>query len=407
LRETPAFTSVKAMTALLVLLAAAAGLAVGFWVARERRRTSPAERARAASMSAIEAGIANVINLLNNRLSAIGGFAGLVERGTLSARDREALDSITAEARAAAEIVRDLVHLVQPPGPASGAAHLPSVMSTVLEAQRAELDETGIDTTLDIDPSVTLVAGRHADLEILFRRLLRFAQVRLASVPSPRHLTWVTRPIGASVIVIQIDNGPALPTQARHDLNYFRPTDPSFAGHLELALAQRVAETCGAALRVEPGERGGAEATVTLIPSRLLDAPPRRTRTSGGSVPPGRVLVADDDDANRRALSQLLQSHGHEVVTAVDGVEALERLAATRFDAVVVDLQMPRLGGRGVYEEVQRREPALARRFVFVTGDDVRAASHEFLADVQQPTVRKPYEIADLLAAVEAVAGPS
>jgi hypothetical protein len=59
-----------------------------------------------------------------------------------------------------------------------------------------------------------------------------------------------------------------------------------------------------------------------------------------------------------------------------------------------------------VYEEVQRREPGLARRFVFVTGDDVRAASHEFLAEVPQPTVRKPYEIADLLAAVEAVAGP-
>jgi two-component system NtrC family sensor kinase len=135
--------------------------------------------------------------------------------------------------------------------------------------------------------------------------------------------------------------------------------------------------------------------------------PPRRSRTSGGTAMPGRVLVADDDAANRRALAQLLQSQGHEVITAIDGVEALERLAINRFDAVVVDLQMPRLGGRGVYEEVQRREPDLARRFVFVTGDDVRAASHEFLRQVAQPTVRKPYEIADLLAAVDAVAGPS
>jgi hypothetical protein len=48
----------------------------------------------------------------------------------------------------------------------------------------------------------------------------------------------------------------------------------------------------------------------------------------------------------------------------------------------------------------------MARRFVFVTGDDVRAASHEFLRQVPQPTVRKPYEIDDLIAAVNEVSGP-
>lgn len=363
-------------------------------------------RTRARLLSALEAGIANVINLLNNRLSAIGGFAGLVEQGPLSPRDRDALDSIVAETRAAAEIVRDLVHLVKAPGPGDGAAHLPTILSSLLDAERPALVAEGIEATLDVQPLVSLVAGREADLENLFQRLLRFATVRLQDAPAPRLVTWVARPMGASVIVTQRDTGPALPEVASHDLDYFRPADPSFAGHVELALAQRVAETCGAALRVEPGEGGGAEVTVTLIPSRLLEAPPPRTRSSGGTLAHGRVLVADDDAANRRALSQVLQSQGHEVVTASDGVEALEQLASARFDAVVVDLQMPRLGGRGVYEEVQRREPELARRFVFVTGDDVRAASHEFLQNVPQPTVRKPYEIADLLAAVDAVAGP-
>jgi CheY-like chemotaxis protein len=392
-----------AMSVAIILFAAAAGVAAGFAIGRARR--SRLATPRPGSVSALEAGIANVINLLNNRLSAIGGFAGLVERAPLSARDREALDSIASETRAAADIVRDLVHLVRPPGPAAGAAHLPSVLSGVLEARRPALAAAGIDATLDIDPTVSLVAGEEGDLDNLFERLLRFAVVRLAQAPPPRSVTWAARPIGASVIVTQRDSGPVLPALASHDLDYFRPADPRFAGHVELALAQRVAETCGAALRVEPAEDGGADVTVTLIPSRLLEAPPRRPRTNGTGAP-GRVLVADDDAANRRVLSQLLQSHGHEVITAQDGVEALERLAAARFDAVVVDLQMPRLGGRGVYEEVRRREPDLARRFVFVTGDDVRAASHDFLESVPQPAVRKPYEIAELLAAVEAVAGP-
>ena len=395
------------MTVALVLLAAVLGLALGF-LAGSRRARGTAAAAPSQPLSALEAGIANFINLLNNRLSAIGGFAGLVDRGPLTARDREALDSIAAEARAAAEIARDLVYLVQPPGQTSGAAHLPSVLSAVLDGQRLELLEAGVEVGVDVDPGVSVVAAPRADLENLFRRLLRFALVRVVRGAEPRRVSWTARPIGASVIVTQLDSGPPLPTDASHDLNYFRPADPTFLGHVELALAQRVAERCRAALRVEPAasEGNGAEATVTLIPSRLLE-PPRRTPTGGTPAQPGRVLVADDDDANRRALAQLLQSQGHDVVTAADGVEALERLAADHCDAVVVDLQMPRLGGRAVDEEVQRREPGLARRFVFVTGDDVRAASHQFLTQVPQPTVRKPYEIAELLAAVDSVAGPS
>jgi CheY-like chemotaxis protein len=379
-----------------------ASLAVGAGVGLVLSRRA---HARVRAFSALEAGIANVINMLNNRLSAIGAFAGLVERGTLSARDREALDSIAEEARAAAEIVRDLVHIVKPPSRGDGATHLPSVLQGVLDARRVSLAAGEIETSLEVQPPVTLVAGRPADLENLFQRLLRFAEVRLQHASGERRISWVARPIGASVIVIQLDSGPDLPAKASHDLNYFRPSDPGFSGHLELALAQRVAETCGAGLRVEPGATGGAEVTVTLIPSRLLEAPRSRVRSSPPGVQRGRVLVADDDAANRRALMQLLEMHGHDVTTAADGVEALEHLAKDRFDVIVVDLQMPRLGGRGVYEEVQRTTPDLARRFVFVTGDDVRAASHEFLQQVPQPTVRKPYEIDDLLAAVNEVSG--
>ena len=74
------------------------------------------------------------------------------------------------------------------------------------------------------------------------------------------------------------------------------------------------------------------------------------------------------------------------------------------FDVVIADLQMPRLGGRGLYEQASDLHPALARRFVFVTGDDARPISHEFLSRAGQPTVSKPYHVADLIAAVNEIA---
>src|SRR2546430_6535915 len=83
-----------------------------------------------------------------------------------------------------------------------------------------------------------------------------------------------------------------------------------------------------------------------------------------------RILVVDDDAVNRQAMRLLLEREGHEVVAVENGLEAIERLgpASDRFDAVVTDLQMPRLGGQALYEGPRGQRPLLAEGFVFVTG---------------------------------------
>lgn len=59
----------------------------------------------------------------------------------------------------------------------------------------------------------------------------------------------------------------------------------------------------------------------------------------------GRVLIVDDQEANRLLLRDLLESQGHEVAEAVDGVEALERVAAAAPDVVLLDVGMPGIDG--------------------------------------------------------------
>jgi DNA-binding response OmpR family regulator len=72
-------------------------------------------------------------------------------------------------------------------------------------------------------------------------------------------------------------------------------------------------------------------------------------------------------------------------------------------DAVVLDLRMPRMDGREAFARIRERWPGLARRVVFVTGDDVGAEWSEFVRATGQPALRKPFEIAELLAALAAV----
>jgi two-component system response regulator MprA len=71
--------------------------------------------------------------------------------------------------------------------------------------------------------------------------------------------------------------------------------------------------------------------------------------------PAPKLLVVDDDPALARTLRVALGIEGYEVECAVDGADALQRLGAARFDAVVLDVSMPRLDGLAVCRRMRER----------------------------------------------------
>jgi len=73
----------------------------------------------------------------------------------------------------------------------------------------------------------------------------------------------------------------------------------------------------------------------------------------------GRVLIVDDQEANRLLLRDLLESQGHEVTEAVDGVEALQRVADAAPDVVLLDVGMPGIDGFEVCRRL-KADPATA-----------------------------------------------
>ncbi|MGB7032642.1 MAG: response regulator, partial [Syntrophobacteria bacterium] len=57
------------------------------------------------------------------------------------------------------------------------------------------------------------------------------------------------------------------------------------------------------------------------------------------------VLCVDDDPGIRDLLKEIITRLGHSIITAVDGIDALEKLAADHFDIVITDINMPRMDG--------------------------------------------------------------
>jgi chemosensory pili system protein ChpA (sensor histidine kinase/response regulator) len=105
-------------------------------------------------------------------------------------------------------------------------------------------------------------------------------------------------------------------------------------------------------------------------PARVAAAGAGRERESHGSltaIRKGRVLLVDDSISVRKFVGQMLEKAGFDVTTAHDGAEALARLGEAGFDVLVTDLEMPRLNGYELLEDVRRRPSTRAIPVVILT----------------------------------------
>jgi two-component system alkaline phosphatase synthesis response regulator PhoP len=115
-----------------------------------------------------------------------------------------------------------------------------------------------------------------------------------------------------------------------------------------------------------------------------------------------RVLVVDDDLPFLEATRTMLEEHGYDVVTAHDGSEGLRRAECESPDLIVLDVMMPRRSGLCVLEHIGHRGRP-GPRIVVVSaneGDRHEQLAREKGADLY---LRKPFEMRDLLAAVDSL----
>jgi CheY-like chemotaxis protein len=125
-------------------------------------------------------------------------------------------------------------------------------------------------------------------------------------------------------------------------------------------------------------------------------------RGDAGARGPGRVLIADDDPQMRRLIRGVLRRDGFEVVEAGDGLDALEVVERGGVDLVILDVDMPRLDGLGVLEELRAQVRTACLPVIVLTaqhGETEEKAldlgAHDYLG--------KPVQTRSLVARVRAV----
>jgi len=167
----------------------------------------------------------------------------------------------------------------------------------------------------------------------------------------------------------------------------------------------------------DPESREGIDATV-MKPVKwrhLCDALGMGTRPSRPSVPasrlsssplgvPARILLAEDNQVNQRLACAQLRKLGYEPVVVGDGQEAVKALENGRYDVILMDGQMPIMGGIEATQEIRRLEregatggaPRHPVHIIAVTASALRGDREKFMSAGMNDYISKPVQLGEL-----------
>ena len=117
--------------------------------------------------------------------------------------------------------------------------------------------------------------------------------------------------------------------------------------------------------------------------------------------PPGpqSVLIVEDDAPTREMYRAALMQSGYTVTGVDDGLAALRVIEARAPDIIILDMALPRLGGRDVLRELRANPATRTLPIIIVTGTDVTNLNERALT----PVLQKPVDPDALVAAVDVV----
>ena len=395
-----------------------------------RRAGEEARRANAAKSRFL----ANMSHEFRSPLNGIIGMAELLSGTRLAPEQREAADVIQTSAQTLLLLVEDVLDIS-----AIEAGKLKRQDSDFAPRElarriRTMLQPMAAQKNLELHISVheQVPARLHGDVGHLGQILLNLTHnaIKFTDTGSVS-LTVQQRSREEGKVALRIsvrDTGIGVPDNAKATLfQAFEQVDSGptrrFGGTgLGTTIAKTLTELLGGTIGLEDNPGGGAHFWVDLELAVVDESEPASGLVEGkvisfddpfvrhrARVRPMRILVADDQPANRLVLQRLLERAGHQPVFAENGEQALDRLETETLDAAIVDLHMPGVDGLEVIKQARVMQAGGARTPIVVlsadaTVDAVRdteaAGAYSFLT---KPVVA--VRLLDTLAEIAAGAG--
>ena len=343
------------------------------------RRSAEKRLQQTSQLAALGELAAGVCHELNNPLSAIIGYAQLLNMEDLPHPAAQDVDKIVSQAKRAAKIVDDLLSFSHHQLVQYGSVDVPALVTQALSLRDYALRMNNIEVRTEIEEHMPLTVGDEHQLTQVFLNLIMNAEQAMVESSGGGVLTLSAQSSEGNIHLSVADTGPGI--QQNHLGRIF---DPFFTTKevgkgtgLGLSMCYGWVQAHGGTIWAESEFGQGATFHVDLpvietpeVDSTHDDNLPRITGK--------RILVVDDEPLITDLLAESLRRSGQEVDIAHSGEQGWEAIQAESYDVVLLDLRMPGMNGKELFGKLQETDPILASRVIFLTGDSLNDETQSF-----------------------------
>jgi PAS domain S-box-containing protein len=369
--------------------------------AYEDLRRTQEQLLQSEKMSAVGQLISGVAHELNNPLTAILGYAQLLESESLEQRAQDFILKLHKQAQRTQKIVQNLLSFARQHKPKRVHVDLRTVIEDTIALRDYDLKVNNIVVQRDFEAVLPSVVADPHQFEQVYLNIINNAADSMMDSSRGGVLRIRIYSDNGHVVSEFHDSGPGI-RDPKHVFDPFYTTKGVGKGTgLGLSICYGIVKEHGGEISANNHPEGGALLQVR-VPVAVGERPiseSDRIVARRESVLEGRVLLVDDEEAVLDFEREVLTAAGLSVVATTSGSGALECLEQQEFDAVFLDSKIPgEVSSEEVFRHIEQERPELLSKTVLVLSNVSDPGVRAFVDATRVFCLVKPFEVSDLLA---------